>query len=474
MKLIIVSNRVAHDMTPQAGGLTSAMQAALESIEGTWIGWSGEISETTQRKTGRLGRFDYAVFSMTAQEHQSYYLEFSNEVLWPACHLRPTYLRLLDNAYKTYTSVNRKFAQEVAAHADAEDTIWVHDYHLLLVAKHLRALGHAGAVGYFHHIPIPPLELLHTIPHHAQLLTALLHYDLIGLQTSNDLNNLRLYFEHLQSQDPSCQMQIDTPSDTECWISYEGRRTKIGVYPISIYTQKIELLAAQSAQHAARGEWKDLPQNRPLMVGVDRLDYTKGLELKLQAFEKYLQRTHTTPPASLVQIAPLTRSEVPHYQQLCTQVLSLVEHIRNQYGAPHYEPLHFSHDVRDIGALTGLYRMARAALVTPTKDGMNLVAKEFIASQNPRDPGVLILSEFAGAANELKEALIVNPFDVQHMAQTMAYALEMPLQERIERHGAMLKHLRNNDIHRWYEHFLQDLAVSGMSGMSARLAPTSS
>ena len=457
MKLIIVSNRVAHEQEPQAGGLTSAIQAALQTIRGTWIGWSGTIAAQAQHQSGQLGRFDYEVFSLTQAEYDGYYLQYANEVLWPACHMRPTYVRWLDNAFQSYCAVNKKFAQVVVNHASARDVVWVHDYHLLMVASNLRALQHTGPIGYFHHIPIPPPELIQSIPHHVQLLKAWLHYDLIGLQTVKDLDNLRQHLEQMQRSPHFPTLRVEQVSEQQVWVHYAGRSTTLGAYPISIDTQKLELLAAQSVHNPVRARWQKLLGTHPLIVGVDRLDYTKGLEQKFLAFDKYLQQCNEPVPASLLQIAALSRSQVPAYQQLCQQVKALAQQIQHTHTRAGYMPLYYEHEVQSIESLAALYRLAGAALVTPTKDGMNLVAKEFVAAQDPHDPGVLVLSEFAGAAQELREALLVNPFHVDHTAQAIGHALKMPRAERIARHQSMLKTLRKHNLHHWYEQFLQDL-----------------
>lgn len=457
MKLIIVSNRVASDQEPQAGGLSSAIQAALESIRGTWIGWSGTIAAKAQHQSGTLGLFDYEVFSLTQAEYDGYYLQYANEVLWPACHMRPTYVRWLDNAFQTYCAVNRKFAQIVALRASSQDAVWVHDYHLMMVASYLRTLQHTGPIGYFHHIPIPPPELIQSIPHHIQLLKAWLHYDLIGLQTCKDLENLRLHLQQMQKLPNFASLKVEQVSECEVWVHYAGGSTMLGAYPISIFTQKLEVLAAQTIKDPVRAMWKKRLGASPLIVGVDRLDYTKGLEQKFLAFDKFLQQCKQPHSASLLQISAISRDQVPAYRQLGQRVDALAQQIHRKHARADYTPLFYEHKVQNIETLTVLYRLARVALVTPTKDGMNLVAKEFVASQDPNDPGVLVLSEFAGAAQELPEALLVNPFNVDHIAQAIAYALEMPRSERIERHQSMLKTLRQHNLQNWYEKFLQDL-----------------
>ena len=459
MKLIIVSNRVAYDATPQAGGLTSAMQAALESIQGTWIGWSGEISQSMEHQSGKLGSFDYRVFSLTEAEYTGYYLQYANEVLWPACHMRPTYVRWMDNAFQTYCNVNKKFALAVSSHAADNDIVWVHDYHLMMVGKYLKERQHEGPIGYFHHIPVPPPESIQSIPHHLKLCAALLQYDLIGVQTPKDMNNLHQYLMQMQASGYFENITIEKISESEMWIHQNGRITKLGAYPISIDTQKLERMGRQSVHNPVRNEWVQRLGEHPLMIGVDRLDYTKGLEQKMLAFDKFLHQKTTSPPPSLLQIAARSRSQVPAYQQLCNQIDELVSHIQHAHADSGYCPVYYDHQIQSIQTLAALYRLARVALVTPTKDGMNLVAKEFVATQDAADPGVLVLSEFAGAAQELQHAILVNPFNVEQTAQAISLALHMPRTERVQRHHHMLALLRRQNLKSWYEHFLEDLLM---------------
>jgi len=455
MKLIIVSNRVCYDEKPQSGGLAAAVQDTFETVDGLWIGWSGEICESCERKSGATGNLEYQVFSLTEKEYRDYYLGFSNEVIWPVSHLRPDYLRLGDEAFETYRQVNEKFAAEVLACAGEGDFIWVHDYHLLLTAHAMRRRGHGGAIGYFHHIPVPPPELLRMIPQHAELLLGLLCYDVVGFQTRADLKNLADYFQALKSRHPD--MLIVQAGDEVLHVHFAGRSTRFGVYPISIDTQRIETGAPQARQQTAVQELDASLGTHPLVIGVDRLDYSKGLEAKFQAFDRYLEQTQESHRPVLLQIAGKSRSDLASYRHLCADLDSLALRINGRHGAPGYAPIRCVDTVYEHGLLMGFYRLARVALVTPMKDGMNLVAKEYVAAQDPDDPGVLILSEFAGAAQELTEALLVNPFDARSVAQAIERALQMPLLERVQRHRAMLRKLRSHDIQWWHQRFLFDL-----------------
>lgn len=455
MKLIIVSNRVCYDETPQSGGLATAVQDTFETVQGVWIGWSGEIAPRCERKYGGTGNLEYQVFSLTEEEYRDYYLGFSNEVIWPVCHLRPDYLRFSEQAYLVYQQVNRKFAAEVLCRAEKGDFVWVHDYHLLLTAQALRASGYAGVVGYFHHIPVPPPELMRAIPRHAELFAGLLAYDVVGLQTRSDLKHLLDYFQASKRRLP--EMQLIAAGDESFNVHHRGRSTRFGIYPIAIDTQRIEDHSLGAWGQPAVQELKQSLGTRALVLGVDRLDYSKGLEHKFQAFDDYLRGGIGPDSPVLLQIANRSRSELPSYQQLCRGLEAQVSRINGSHGTPSYTPLRYVNTVYEQGQLTGFYRLARVGLVTPTKDGMNLVAKEYVAAQDPDDPGVLVLSEFAGAAQELSEALLVNPFDTRSVGQAMERALQMPLLERVQRHRAMLKRLRSHNIQWWHQSFLFDL-----------------
>lgn len=455
MKLIIVSNRVCHDESPQSGGLATAVQDTFETVQGTWIGWSGTISADCEKQSGTVGNIEYSVFSLTEQEYSDYYLGFSNSVIWPVCHSRPDYLDFSEKAFAVYHQVNCKFADEVLACADDDDFVWVHDYHLLLTAQALRDRGFSGAVGYFHHIPIAPPDLLRTIPHHAQLFAGLLDYDIVGLQTRNDLKNLLDYFQAARSRQP--EIQITLAGDDCFHVHWRGRSSRFGVYPISIDTQRIEDDAPAAFAQPSVQELRQSLGARALVLGVDRLDYSKGLEHKLRAFDAYLGAGADAASPVLLQMASRSRSELASYQQLCTALEARTSQINGRHGTPSYTPVRYVNTVCDQGLLTGFYRLARVALVTPMRDGMNLVAKEYVAAQDPDDPGVLVLSEFAGAAQELTEALLVNPFDIRGVAQALERALQMPLLERVQRHRAMLKRLRSHDIQWWHQRFLFDL-----------------
>lgn len=455
MKLIVASNRVSYDETPHAGGLAAAIQDTFKDLEGIWMGWSGAISEDPEYLNGSTGNLQYKVFSLTQKEYDDYYLSFSNEVIWPICHLRPNHLRLVENSYPTYLRVNQRFAHEILKVTGDQDLVWVHDYHLLLTGQALRAQGFSGAIGYFHHIPIPPVDLARTIPHHTEILAGLLHYDVVGVQTHNDLKNIVDYLSFHADVFKDATVLSQTPHSVH--IEHQHRITKIAVYPISIDTTNIEKIAAQSLQLQEVSNLQASIENQKLVIGVDRIDYSKGLENKFHAFEKCLGMQQENKMPVLLQIANKSRNDIPSYQNLCASLESLASNINGDHGNPSYAPIRYVNTAYDHATLTGFYRLACVGLVTPAKDGMNLVAKEYVASQDPQDPGVLVLSEFAGAADEMPEALLVNPFHTLSVAQSIHRALHMPRLERIQRHRALMKRLRSHDIQHWHQSFMRDM-----------------
>lgn len=469
MRLIIASNRVTTGDKPHAGGLACAIQNALSKVDGLWMGWNGEVKENEEIHQSRQNGIEYHLFPLKEKEYLDYYLGFSNEVLWPICHLRPSYLRAIENHYKTYRDVNQKFAQQILKCHQEGDVVWVHDYHLLLVASYLRELGLKGKTGYFHHIPVPPPELIRTIPHHDHIFTSLLSYNVVGVQTQGDLKNLFDYYQQLS--DNNSYITIQGSAQNSFSICFFDRTTRFGVYPISIDTLGIEQLSEKSQNYPEILELQESLQQRPLLIGVDRIDYSKGLENKYHALDKYLNRYPSDQAPVLLQIANQSKHDLTTYQALRTQLEALASKINADHGTPSYSPIRYLNTVYPHEVLTGLYRAARVGLVTPTKDGMNLVAKEFVAAQNPKDPGVLVLSEFAGAANELTEALIVNPFHTHNVTQAIHEALNMPRSERIQRHQALLHKLRKQDIHAWCRSFMQDLGVASEADAVEEVQP---
>lgn len=455
-RLIVISNRVANPDAINAGGLAVAVLTALKEHGGVWLGWSGEISAQDSAALHRnplrikkRGGVQYATFDLTQNEHDTYYAGFSNRSLWPLFHYRPDLVDFQREAYNGYQCVNELFAQHLMEILRPGDTIWVHDYHLIPLASYLRKYGVRNRIGFFLHTPLAPAELLHTLPCHEELFGTFHAYDVIGVQTENDLHALKEYFK----QTLKAKLQ---PGG---WIRLpNGRTLQAGAFPISIDAEAIALHASKSIVLPAVDRLYDSLNGRALMIGVDRLDYSKGLPARFEAFGRLLENnTNLHGRVTMLQIAPHTRTSVPEYQAIRAELERTAGHINGKYAAPDWIPIRYVNRSFPQSLLAGYYRTAQVALVTPLRDGMNLVAKEYVACQNPESPGVLVLSRFAGAALELEAAIQVNPFDQDEIADAMARALNMTLSERRVRWKIMMEQLRTHDITAWRESFLERL-----------------
>ncbi len=452
-RLVVVSNRVSipdPSGKAAAGGLAVALCEALEEHEGLWFGWSGKTSANPGLKPTMIqrGSVQYALMDLTPTDRQEYYSGFANRALWPTMHYRIGLSEFSRADYAGYLRVNRRFAQALASLVNPDDHIWVHDYHLLPLAAELRALGLRNRIGYFHHIPWPAPEVLNTLPGSTDLLRAMIDYDLIGLQTDRDADNLKRNLV----QELGAQILSDGA------VKLESRSTVIKGFPIGIDIESFQKSSMRgSSQKLVRQTIASLG-SRSLVMSVDRLDYSKGIPERMEAFERFLlanpdQRNRVT----FLQIAPVSRSEVPEYAMLTRQVNETIGRVNGRYGEPGWVPIHYVSNSYPRSVLAGLFRIADVGLVTPLRDGMNLVAKEFVAAQDPEDPGVLILSKFAGAALQLPQALIVNPSDKFEVADAIRTALDMGLSERIERWTPMMETIRRQDVRWWSNSYLREL-----------------
>jgi trehalose 6-phosphate synthase len=448
-----VSNRVAipdRDKT-QAGGLAVAVRSVLKSNSGLWFGWSGCIAATAgevKTRTAEHGGISYAVMDLINDDYQEYYNGFANRMLWPILHYRLDLAEFSSRDLSGYLRVNSHFADELNKILQPDDVVWVHDYHLIPFAKALRERGNRNKIGFFLHVPFPPPEILTALPNHNRLIPDLLHYDLVGFQTESDADNFARYLSK------------------ECLIPRRDRETfqagervmRIGVFPIGIETVEFNRLARRSVHSAFVTQMIASLAGRDMIIGVDRLDYSKGLRLRMEAFEHFLA---TAPgfrgKVTYLQITPKSRSEIREYEDMERQISEAAGRINGAYGEAAWTPIRYVNRAHSRTALAGLYRSARAALVTPLRDGMNLVAKEYVAAQDEENPGVLILSRFAGAACELDSALLVNPYDPEGVGASIARALSMPLDERRARHDKMFQVLLANDVKYWGERFITTL-----------------
>ncbi len=440
-RLVCVSNRVSLPRrTGSAGGLAVGVLAALQRTGGMWFGWNGETAEEPRAEPDIAVRDDirYATLALPAAEFDRYYNGFCNSTLWPLFHFATGRFRYRYEDHEAYEAINALFARQLARLLRPEDVVWVHDYHLIPLARHLREQGFEGPVGFFLHIPFPPAQVLRVLPNHEEITRDLRRYDLVGFQTQDDLAGFRSCLE----------------SD-ECG----GGAVRLGVYPIGVDVDQTARDAASAIREDTSQRLISSLHERQLIIGVDRLDYTKGLTERFGAFERFL----TTYPQShgkvtFLQIAPLSRSDVLAYGEIRRALEQMAGRLNGRFAHADWTPVRYLNRNFSHATLMGLLRAAHVAMVTPVRDGMNLVAKEYVAAQDPADPGVLVLSTLAGAARELSGALQVNPYDERGMALALEAALHMPLEERQRRHAQMLGAVRRHDIHSWYRDFLRDLA----------------
>ena len=450
-RLVVVSNRVADPRKTAAGGLAVALSEVLNNTGGIWFGWSGKVVEegvTPGLHQQQAGPVKLVTVDLTREDHDAYYLGYSNGVLWPVFHYRLD-LADFDTGYIAgYRRVNQQFARQLLPLLKPDDVIWVQDYHLIPLAAELRALGCRQRIAFFLHIPLPPPLILAAIPGHDWLIRAMFAYDLVGFQAEADLQHFAGYVEseaHAQ------------PLDEGRWRAF-GRTVQAGAFPIGIDVAEFATLTAAREATDMYERMKQEYSRRKLLVGVDRLDYSKGLPQRMRAFRELLQRhPETRNSATLIQIASPSREDVSAYTDILHELESLCGSINGNFGELDWMPVRYIHRTVARAKLPGLYRAARVALVTPLRDGMNLVAKEFVASQDPADPGVLVLSRFAGAAEQMREALLVNPYDAEGTAAAILLALQMPVEERRNRYERLMETMRRHDVHWWCDCFLQHL-----------------
>ena len=453
-RLFAISNRTAADPASRAGGLAVAVWESLKSTGGVWAGWSGQTCETPPRGATvfRDDGVEFLLTDFTQEEFDGFYLRYANSVLWPVFHYRVDLAQFDHEAFETYVAVNQRIANIVAERLQEGDSVWVHDYHFLLIADCLRRAGWDGPTGFFLHIPFPAPEIFQAIPEHQWIARALTAYDVIGVQSRRDAENLSSYL-------------INDCSGTERAdgaISVFGREVKIKAYPIGIDANAFREAADSEEARIAAEQISRFLGNRQLVIGVDRMDYSKGLPERFEAVgELFDVYPELHGKVSVTQIAPPSRSKVEEYKQLRTELDGLAGRINGDYGDLDWIPLRYLARSYDRKQLAGLFRIASVGLVTPLRDGMNLVAKEFVMAQEEGDPGVLILSEFAGAAEQLEGAMIVNPHDRSKLAETIHVALTMPLEERQDRWRRLVETVTSQDINWWRANFLTDLSAVG-------------
>lgn len=464
-RLVVVSNRVSDiSKAVQSGGLAVALQSALRNSNGLWFGWDGKIVDNLSGNglsETASGNIRIVTTPLTEYEYNNYYLGFSNKVLWPSLHNRLDLANFEPSFIEGYRKTNHRFALALSRLLEPDDLIWVHDYHLFPLATELRAQQVSQRIGFFLHIPIPPPEIFVAIPDYEWLMRSLFSYDVVGFQTNNDVENfIRCVLSEADGENLGGGR-----------VRAYGRTILVRAFPIGIDVDQFYEMAhtPDAEKQIERLERRSVSSTH--IVGVDRLDYTKGLPDRLKAFRRLLELYPENRKAvTLMQIAPPTREEVQAYADIREELEKLSGSINGEFGDFDWTPVRYIHRAVPRATLAALFRGSRVGFVTPLRDGMNLVAKEYIAAQDADNPGVLVLSRFAGAAEDLEEAIIINPYDTDEMANGLQIALTMRLQERRERHSALLDRIRRNDVNAWSSAFLaalsdseagQDLAAPG-------------
>jgi trehalose 6-phosphate synthase len=453
VNLVVVSNRVSRGKPnePMTGGLAAALLPIVEKSGAIWVGSSGRVRDGNLKEPfaeiEALGTGALAMLDLPAAHYGGYYEGFANSALWPALHSRADLIRASQEDYLSYREVNAFMARALLRFRKSDSAFWIQDYHFLALGAELRDLGVTQPIGFFLHTPWPSRSVIGGVPHHRELIEAMLAYDLIGFQTEEDCENFLSY----------AQADLGLVVHDGVIISRHGR-TRAAVFPIGIDPQQFAQLATKASTHPDVSRLRRSLNGEKLAIGVDRLDYSKGLINRIKAFDRmWTLHPSLARTASLLQIATPSRGAIEAYGNLQSEVAKLVSDVNGQHGEVDWTPIRYLNKGYGQAVLAGLYRTAQVGVVTPLQDGMNLVAKEYVAAQNPVDPGVLVLSKFAGASNELDTALLVNPHDIDGMARTIAIALSMPLTERRMRWEAMMAKLRGHTIQQWFADFTDAL-----------------
>ena len=455
-RIIVVSNRTP-GKGPAAGGLAVALRKTLAQREGFWFGWSGKLVEQPRPEAQfeDIDGLSVAQIDLTRADHHAYYAGFSNSILWPSFHLRLDLATIEGEWYEGYRRVNAQFARALLPLLRPDDTIWVHDYHLIPLASELRALGATNRIGFYLHIPFPTPDALYAIPHHQDLMRDLSRYDLVGMQANRDV---AAFTEFAQHQTPSTL----SGSPLE---AVDFGRTEVAAFPIGSDPDAFAGLAVTPAANKMVRRMEQVLREQKLILGVDRLDYSKGLPQRVEAYEKLLaNNSRFRRQVHMLQIAPPSRDTIKEYQETSDALDAMCGRVMGRFAEPDWSPLTYVKRAYGQPSLAGLYRLARVGLVTPLRDGMNLVAHEYVGAQNPHDPGVLVLSRFAGAAEIFEDAILVNPFDTDETAQALQMALDMPLAERQRRWGTLMAAAQKHSVDNWSASFLDRLAPPAKAG----------
>ena len=452
-RLIVISNRVSAGGSAQ-GGLAVALSAALRAHGGIWFGWSGSITDefsghiNFQRDDGVAT----ATVDLEEQDVEEYYNGYANRTLWPLFHYRIDLAEYERSFAGGYQRANERFADTVLPLIEEDDVVWVQDYHMIPLGQELRRRSVHNRMGFFLHIPWPPRRLLATLPEAKALAETMFAYDVIGFQTQEWLDSFADFVRH--------ELGAEVASDDT--LRWAGRSVRMVACPIGIDSAAFQDMAKGEVARETFERVGTSLVGRSLIVGVDRLDYSKGLEERFLGYERFLcEHPEERKEVVLLQIAPPSRGAVESYQRIRTTLEGLAGRINGAHAGLDWVPIRYVNQGYSRDVLAGVYRAARIGLVTPLRDGMNLVAKEYVAAQDPDDPGVLILSRFAGAAEQMGEALLVNPYSAEDMSDALRRALRMPLEERKARWEVLVEDVRKRDVMWWIETFRRSLESGG-------------
>jgi trehalose 6-phosphate synthase len=467
VSLVVVSNRVATQKLdePMTGGLAAALLPVVKNSGAIWVGTNSASSAVRPQKEAfaeieALGEGALARINLPSAQYRGFYAGFANSVLWPVMHSRPDLVRATDATYHCYRQVNEGMARGLLRFLKPDTIFWIHDYHFLTLGSELRHLGIEQPIGFFLHTPFPRREVILNLPHRNELIQAMLAYDLVGFQTDDDRANFAEYVEK--------ELRIPANSGT---IVSEWGTTQLATCPIEIDAKAFADRAVKAFARPEVTRLRHSLQGAKLAIGVDRIDYSKGLANRFRALDRLLQSQPALKrDVCMLQIAVPSRVEIDTYRDLHAELATLVGEINGRHAEVDWIPIRYLNKGFGQATLAGFYRAARIGLVTPLHDGMNLVAKEYVAAQNPLDPGVLVLSEFAGAAKQLDAALLVNPHDIDGLARAIGASLTMPLAERCERWSAMMARLQSSSLHSWFSDFVALLKVCASRRRAAEVA----
>jgi trehalose 6-phosphate synthase len=468
MSVVVVSNRVARAKPdePLAGGLAAALLPMVRDSGAIWVGSNGPSQDAANTrdsfaKIEALGSGALATVDMPAKHYRGYYEGFANSALWPALHSRPDLIHVTAEDHASYREINAFMARALLRFNSPQTVFWIQDYHFLTLGAELRELGVERPLGFFLHTPWAERRTMSAVPHCADLAEAMLAYDLIGFQTVEDRQNFEDYLR--------TELSFNI---VDGMVASDWGLTQLATFPIGI---DVEEFAARATKAVGRSEVTRLRESlhgAKLVLGVDRLDYSKGIANRVRAIDRMLEiEPNLKRHVSLLQVAVPSRGNIKAYRELKSELAGLVGEVNGRHGEVDWSPIRYINKGFSQLTLAGFYRVAGVGLVTPLHDGMNLVAKEYVAAQDPFDPGVLVLSSFAGAAKELDAALLVNPHDIDGMARQIAAALRMDMDERRERWQAMVRKLKAASVQAWFADFLHVLSDIRRTPLRAATRP---